>query len=159
MLRRIVLVFMMLLSALGGFHAFAASLLPAKTPAPDPSQILKVDTPTYQGGAMVIGSSIAKPPDLDRQSLRIANETGHPIHFTMPDGTSHLDNIFSTEGILTSNGLRLWWPLLKPDHVILHWQGCVLAALCYPPGTVKVWLPPISARAILDAPFPRMSAL
>ncbi|APD11417.1 thiol:disulfide interchange protein [Pandoraea vervacti] len=149
MLRRIDFIFVILLGTLSALAALgtlrttpaiAAPPWQSNVQALEASQVLRMDAPLHDNGSIVVGSKIAKDHYVYRHSLRIEDASGHPVSFTLSDGTHHVDEFFGKSEIYRDDELRLNLPALRTDHVVLHWQGCAQAGICYPPQTVRIAL-------------------
>ncbi|VVE73288.1 thiol:disulfide interchange protein [Pandoraea captiosa] len=146
MLRRIVFIFVILLGAVSAFSALrvtpAVAALPWQSGSPvlEASQVLRLNAPLHDDGSIVIGSKIAKDHYVYRHSLRIEDASGNPVDFTLSDGKHHFDEFFGKSEIYYDDDLRLKLPALRTDYVVLHWQGCAQAGICYPPQTIRIAL-------------------
>ncbi|AKC68465.1 protein-disulfide reductase DsbD [Pandoraea oxalativorans] len=146
MLRRLVFIFVIFLSALGALRV--ALVTPAAAALPwqsgdqvlDVSQVLRLDTPRREGDDIVIGSRIAKDHYVYRHSIRVENANGKPVSFSIPDGTRHVDEFFGESEIYYDDDLQPKLPASTSDFVTFHWQGCAKAGICYPPQKMKISL-------------------
>ncbi|VVE74598.1 thiol:disulfide interchange protein [Pandoraea anapnoica] len=147
MLRRILSIFVILLSAHSALGVTlvtsAAAALPWQSgnQVLDVSQVLRLDAPRREDGGIVIASTIAKDHYVYRHSIRVEDADGKPIHFTLPDGTRHFDEFFGNTEIFYDDDLHLKLPeLARADFITLYWQGCAQAGICYPPQKVRIAL-------------------
>ncbi|ODP32329.1 protein-disulfide reductase DsbD [Pandoraea sp. ISTKB] len=144
MFRRIVFIFVILLGALGALRvtpATAAFPWQSGSQVLEASQVLRLDAPRYEDGGISIGSRIAKDHYVYRHSLRVEDAHGKPVAFTLSDGKPHTDEFFGKSEIYYDDDLRLKLPAQTSDYVVLHWQGCAQAGICYPPQTFRIPLP------------------
>nr|WP_281350040.1 protein-disulfide reductase DsbD [Pandoraea aquatica] len=138
--------FVILLSALGALRVTLVT--PASAALPwqsgdqvlDVSQVLRLDPPRREGDGFVIGGKIAKDHYVYRHSIRVEDTNGKPVPFSLPDGTKHVDEFFGESEIYYDDDLQLKLPSATSDVVILHWQGCAKAGVCYPPQKMRISL-------------------
>ena len=147
MLRRILFIFVILLSALSALGVTlvtpAAAVLPWQSgnQVLDVAQVLRLDAPRREDGVIIISSKIAKDHYVYRHSIRVEDSDGKPVHFTLPDGTRHFDEFFGNTQIFYDDDLHVKLPeLAGMDFVTLYWQGCAQAGICYPPQKVRISL-------------------
>ncbi|AKM30180.1 thiol:disulfide interchange protein [Pandoraea faecigallinarum] len=150
MRRRIVFIFVILLGALGALRVPGAlAALPWQSGAQvlDAAQVLRLDAPRHENGDIVVGSRIAKDHYVYRHSLRVEDAAGKPVDFTLSDGKPHVDEFFGESEIYYDDRLRLKFHAPLTDYVVLHWQGCAQAGICYPPQTIRIALSGAAAPA------------
>lgn len=155
MLRRIVFIFVILLSALGALRVTlvtpAAAALPWQSgdQVLDVSQVLRLDAPRRVDDGIVIGGKIAKDHYVYRHSIRVEDASGKPVPFSLPEGTRHVDEFFGESEIYYDDDLQLKLPASTSNFITFHWQGCAKAGICYPPQKVRISLsgdaPPVQA--------------
>ncbi|MFK0380002.1 protein-disulfide reductase DsbD [Pandoraea sp. NPDC090278] len=144
--RRILFIFVILLSALGALRVTlvtpAAAALPWQSgdQVLDVSQVLRLDAPRRESDGIVIGGTIAKDHYVYRHSIRVEDASGKPVPFSLPDGTKHVDEFFGESEIYYDDDLQLKLPASTSDFITFHWQGCAKAGICYPPQKVKISL-------------------
>ncbi|WP_331694719.1 protein-disulfide reductase DsbD [Pandoraea sputorum] len=155
MLRRIVFIFVILLSALGALRVTlvtpAAAALPWQSADQvlDVSQVLRLDAARRMDDGIVIGGKIAKDHYVYRHSIRVEDASGKPVPFSLPEGTRHVDEFFGESEIYYDDDLQLKLPASTSNFITFHWQGCAKAGICYPPQKVRISLsgdaPPVQA--------------
>jgi len=123
--------------------AWAAGPLPwqAKTDFLDASQVFTLSAPQLQGDHVVAAGHVADGYYVYRKSLRLDDARGTAVDVTLSPGTHHTDEFFGDVDIYTGDALQLRLPAQTPGPVVLHWQGCAQAGICYPPQTMKIDLP------------------
>ena len=108
--------------------------LPAK-------QVFKLDRWRAQGTELEAGSTVARGYYVYRRSLGATDAHGAPVPLTLPAGTAHHDQFFGDVEIYRDQALTIGLPATAPGPLLLHWQGCADAGVCYPPPTMRLDLP------------------
>ncbi len=147
MLRRIFLIFVILLGALGGTRAADAFPWQSEPKFLDASQVLTLSPVNQVDGHFEVVGHVAKDYYVYRHSLRAQDASGKPIDLTLSNGTRHTDEFFGETEIYTRDALRLRLPGATSGPVTLHWQGCADAGICYPPQTMTIALPADAASS------------
>jgi len=118
---------------LGGFTTQAQQFLPAK------EAFVVEDYQPIQGGAVEVSWAIAEGYYLYKSKLRALS--GHvELNINKPQGTVVNDVNFGKQEVFKTNFKMV---VEKPvnDSVVIKWQGCAEAGLCYPPQTTELALP------------------
>ncbi|MDR3399532.1 MAG: protein-disulfide reductase DsbD [Pandoraea sp.] len=141
MLRRIFLIFVILLGTFGAMRAADAFPWQSEPKFLDASQVLTLSPVNEVDGHLEVVGHVAKDYYVYRHSLRAEDASGKPVDLTLSDGARHTDEFFGDTEIYTRDALRLRLPAATAGPMTLHWQGCAEAGICYPPQAMAIALP------------------
>lgn len=129
---------------------WAASPFPwqSKSDFLEASQVFTLSTPQRQGDRLIAAGHVADGYYVYRTSLRAEDAQGVAVDLALSPGTRHTDEFFGDTDIYTGDALQLSLPGQTSGPVVLHWQGCAEAGICYPPQTMKLDLPAGTAASV-----------
>nr|WP_311529600.1 protein-disulfide reductase DsbD [uncultured Ralstonia sp.] len=125
--------------------AWAASPFPWQSKSEsdflDAAEVFTLSAPQQKGDRLVAAGHVADGYYVYRKSLRLEDAQGKAVELTLSPGTRHTDEFFGDTDIYKGDALQLSIPAQTAGPVVLHWQGCAEAGICYPPQTMKIALP------------------
>lgn len=147
--RRVVAVFLLCCCAIGS--VWAEGLLPSWGSSErqflDVAEVFKLEPAHKQGDSFSAAGHIADGYYVYRHAIKLVDAQGHEVSLTLPTGTAKHDEFFGDTEIYMGDALDLRFPATAPGPLTLHWQGCAEAGICYPPQTMNVTLPAVTAGA------------
>ncbi len=147
--RRVVAVFLLCCCAIGS--AWAEGLLPSWGSSEqqflDVAEVFKLEPAHKQGDSFSAAGHVADGYYVYRHAIKLIDAQGHEVSLTLPTGTAKHDEFFGDTEIYMGDALDLRFLATAPGPLTLHWQGCAEAGICYPPQTMNVTLPAVTAGA------------
>lgn len=113
----------------------------------DASEVFVPAPPLHDGEVWRIEARIADGYYVYRHTLWAEDVHGERIALALPAGQPRHDEFFGDTEVYAPPGVALRLPANAAGPVRLHWQGCAVAGICYPPQTLTVVLPPAVGAA------------
>ncbi|WP_245559580.1 protein-disulfide reductase DsbD [Luteimonas mephitis] len=107
----------------------------------DASEVFVPGQPLLDGDTWRIETKIADGYYVYRHTLRAEDLNGGKLTLELPSGQPHHDEFFGDTEVYEPPGLTLRLSSEVSGPVTIHWQGCAVAGICYPPQTLTVALP------------------
>lgn len=104
----------------------------------DPVDVFTLEQVRQQGDEYVVQGHIADRYYVYRHSLKLVDGQDNDVELVLPSGTPKHDEFFGDTEIYTDNVARLRFPATASGPLTLHWQGCALDGICYPPQTIQI---------------------
>ena len=102
------------------------------------SEVLKLEEPQQQGEEYVLAGRIADDYYVYRHSLKLVDAEGNELDLVLPEGTPQHDEFFGDTVIYTDDALQMRFAATAAGPLTLHWQGCAVDGICYPPDTIPI---------------------
>ncbi|MDY0308705.1 MAG: protein-disulfide reductase DsbD [Castellaniella sp.] len=115
----------------------------------DVAEVFTLDPVQRQGDVFLAAGHVADGYYVYRHALKLVDAQGHEVSLDLPDGTARHDAFFGDTQVYMGDALDLRFPVTAEGPLMLHWQGCAEAGICYPPQTMAVSLPVAGAGSSL----------